>query len=390
MRIKRILEVGTGAYHTPPTGYGGTERIIANLAMGLKEIGIDTSILDYTTSNSPVDHDRLLLKVPFHFNPRYNALLGNVDALIFGLCLFLSSVNKRLTLAPYDVIHCHKFLLSFFALLATHRHKSYARPIIVYSNHDPNLACVRTLSLPKRIVLSLTLVCAAKLVDYITFETRSSLENAPELTETIPHFVLQNPIDVSLYSGPRLGEVPNVLYVAKISRVKGQVELIKAFAKLNSMVPGVTLTLVGGPVEISYLDDMQKEIAINGLQHAVKWSPALSKEVLLRLYKTSAVNISLSATAGTDLSVREGLAAGAATIAPEITPVKEFLRNGVDALLVDPTDIADISQAMLRLLHDAELRARVQTNGNRIVKEKIDKSSVARKLVDELLASRLS
>ena len=90
------------------------------------------------------------------------------------------------------------------------------------------------------------------------------------------------------------------------------------------------------------------------------------------------------------MSVREGLAAGAATIAPEITPVKEFLRNGVDALLVDPTDIADISQAMLRLLHDAELRARVQTNGNRIVKEKIDKSSVARKLVDELLASRLS
>ena len=85
-------------------------------------------------------------------------------------------------------------------------------------------------------------------------------------------------------------------------------------------------------------------------------------------------------TAGTDLSVREGLAAGAATIVPDIPAVRELLGDSA-ALFVRPTDEYEISKAILYLLNNRLERERLQHEAFATAKTAISRSSVAKLLI---------
>ncbi len=383
MRIKDVLEVGTGSYHTPPDYYGGTERVVTNIANGLKNTGIRVQILDYSYRTGRVDPERIFLHVPLHINPRFNTIIGNFDSLLFSISLFVNATSKKLNLGRYDVIHCHKFFPALFSQIASYSYHLKNRPIVVYSNHDPNLVDSKGISLSKRIILFAALIVLSKLVRCITFETLSSSRNAPVAAKS-SYFILQNPIDVRLYSGNGTENAGDILYVAKISRVKRQAELIKAFVGVQKMVPNARLMLIGGVEDRGYFEELMKTIDRQNLGSYIIHYQKLPATSLVRLYKSVAINVSLSLTAGTDLSVREGLAAGAATVAPNIPPVAEFLTHSKHALLVDPNNAIEVSEAIIRLLRDSSLRAQLQRSGNAVAEEVLSTTSVANRFVEKI------
>jgi glycosyltransferase involved in cell wall biosynthesis len=67
------------------------------------------------------------------------------------------------------------------------------------------------------------------------------------------------------------------------------------------------------------------------------------------------------------LSVLEAMSLGRPLVATRVGGIPEMCRDGVDGLLVPPGDDAALAEALARLLGDAELRARLGTEGrNRV------------------------
>jgi glycosyltransferase-like protein len=84
----------------------------------------------------------------------------------------------------------------------------------------------------------------------------------------------------------------------------------------------------------------------------------LSESDLTALYGVSDILLCASEHEGFGLCVLEAMAAGAAVIAPDAEPFTEYL-DGSSALLVDRGSPEAISNALLRLVRDPALRARL-------------------------------
>ena len=203
MNDRVVLEIGTGCYHTPPEGYGGTERIIANLAEGLRRSGAIVDILDFSDNGRPSAGATFSLKVPLHIDPRFNELIGSIDSFFFGFSILLNAIDSRLVLSDYDIIHCHNLIVSVFVQIARKLRKIRSKTLIIYSNHSPRLSLTTPLSIPILVLLRSMLVVAARLADMLTFETETARGNAFLVTKGRPTVILPNSIDTSFFSGPR-------------------------------------------------------------------------------------------------------------------------------------------------------------------------------------------
>ena len=173
------------------------------------------------------------------------------------------------------------------------------------------------------------------------------------------------------------------MYVAKICRIKRQLELIRAFSDLKQRVSSASLLLVGGIDEAKYYEAIKREVARRGISTSVIFAPHVSQKALVSIYKSAAINISLSLTAGTDMGLREGLAACTASIVPNMPAVKEFLANQKSAVLVNPVDQTEITFALHQLLTDTVLRMRIQQEGTRVA-ETFDRDYVAKRFLREI------
>jgi glycosyltransferase involved in cell wall biosynthesis len=68
----------------------------------------------------------------------------------------------------------------------------------------------------------------------------------------------------------------------------------------------------------------------------------------------------------------EAWASGKPVIACKDTPQESIIRDGVDGLLVEPEDKADLASAILKLLRDRDLISRMGQNGKEILNKKYD------------------
>jgi glycosyltransferase involved in cell wall biosynthesis len=68
------------------------------------------------------------------------------------------------------------------------------------------------------------------------------------------------------------------------------------------------------------------------------------------------VFVFLSESEGSPIAILEAMAAGKAIIASKIPAIREIVRNGKEAILVDPHSMVDLKRAMLLLFNDSDLR----------------------------------
>lgn len=165
----------------------------------------------------------------------------------------------------------------------------------------------------------------------------------------------------------------HLLFVGRMSRLKGLIELIEAVSILVQGGDDVILDLVG-PIEsndsiVSDLERVAKEFGISErvLYHGYK---ALGAE-LFAFYQRADIFVvaSLSSFEGFPRVIWEAMSQSLPVVATTVGSVPFYLSNEVNALLVPPGDSVALAHAIACVLHTPELRRRMISAGYVLAKE---------------------
>ena len=162
---------------------------------------------------------------------------------------------------------------------------------------------------------------------------------------------------------------PNLLMTTASSDVplKGLVPLLEALAKVRTERP-VELVVIGKKRKGSKIPATMSRL---GLEGAVHFRAGIDDDRLVRLYNEVAAAVVPSLYEGFSLPAIEAMACGTPLVATTGGALPEVVgRDGDTGLLVPPGDPAALADALLRLLGDEPLRARLGAAGRRRVLER--------------------
>ncbi len=188
--------------------------------------------------------------------------------------------------------------------------------------------------------------------------------------------VVPNAADVtSLIAVPR--EAPQhqtVLFLGRLERAKGVFELVDAIAKLRRERPGLRLVLAGRGRDELALTELVSE---RGLVDAVELTGWVDGEDKRRLLAGATCLALPSYAEGLPLAVLEAMLSGVPVVATRVGGIPEAARDGDEALLVTPGDVAELAEALGRVLDDERLAARLARAARKRALEKYHPDQVA-------------
>ncbi len=186
------------------------------------------------------------------------------------------------------------------------------------------------------------------------------------------------------------GRGTRLLYVGRLAAVKGLPVLLDAVAGLaktsqgesslgvnvevarGNLAPGsagVTLTVVGDGPDRAWLEGRAVELGIADRVEFVGFQS--QAQVRGRLAETD-VFVMSSFAEGVPVVLMEAMAAGVPPVATRIAGVAELVEHEHSGLLVPPGDVDALSDAMTRLIDDADLRNRFALAGRAKVEAEFD------------------
>jgi glycosyltransferase involved in cell wall biosynthesis len=146
-----------------------------------------------------------------------------------------------------------------------------------------------------------------------------------------------------------------VLMLGRLGRRKGTYDLVRAFARIAPRLPGVQL-VCGGDGDIEEVRALAKEL---GLEDRVMCPGWLGPEGKRAHLAAAAVFVLPSNAEGMPMAVLEAMSWGLPVIATPVGGIPQLIRNDRNGLLVAPGDIDAIAEAVLRLMGDPALCARL-------------------------------
>jgi glycosyltransferase involved in cell wall biosynthesis len=175
--------------------------------------------------------------------------------------------------------------------------------------------------------------------------------------------VTYNGLDLEDFSRlpTRRSRTASVLFVGGLEPRKGLEYLVLAMEQVVHEIPDARLVAVaktgfGGTDDWHFFEQLAGRA---GLMDNVDFQESVSQETLLGFYSDCDILVLPSRTEGWGLSLMEAMACKKPVVASRVGGIPELVRDGTDGLLVGAGDVAGLSQAILRLLKDPDLRRRM-------------------------------
>ena len=179
-------------------------------------------------------------------------------------------------------------------------------------------------------------------------------------------------VDLIVFSPRPFRENPapfEVICVGRLAPAKAQQILIQATETLVKEGYDVRLRLVGdGPDR----HRLEQYVTACKLSKHVVFEGALNQDRVRELYRQADIFALASFAEGVPVVLMEAMAMEIPCVATCITGIPELIRDGLDGLLVPPSDASALAEAIARLMDDANLRRRLGLAGRRRVLEKYD------------------
>ncbi len=155
-----------------------------------------------------------------------------------------------------------------------------------------------------------------------------------------------------------------ILYVGALTERKGVRYLLESFASIHRQLPSAQLAIVGdGPLK----DQLKTRTAELQLDGAVIFHGLVQPERLAEYYERSGLFLFPTQEDTFGVVIAEAAASGLPLVtSPYAGATSEFVRDGENGFVVEPTDTSAIAQAALRVLTDAELQARMSRRSKEI------------------------
>jgi glycosyltransferase involved in cell wall biosynthesis len=151
-----------------------------------------------------------------------------------------------------------------------------------------------------------------------------------------------------------------ILSLGTIGRLKGQLILARAFARLASRFPEWTLEFIGRGGDAAYqkqLDEVVGSLSNPGQVRFVGIIP--HDKVVIERLRRAGIYVQSSINEGLGLALQEALSFGCPAIGSAVGGIPELIEHGVNGLLVLPGNEEALAEALERLLRDESLRYRL-------------------------------
>ncbi len=177
-----------------------------------------------------------------------------------------------------------------------------------------------------------------------------------------------------------------ILCVGRLVSSKGHRILIEAANRLVRAGRRVHLTFVGdGPDRFA----LEQLVSVRALGEQICFAGAINQDEIQTFYAAADIFALASFAEGIPVVLMEAMAMGIPCIATHINGIQELIRNGVDGLLVAPSDIDGLAAAIAFLIDDPSLCRTLGASGRIRIKECYELSYSADHLA-EIFGRRLA
>jgi glycosyltransferase involved in cell wall biosynthesis len=150
---------------------------------------------------------------------------------------------------------------------------------------------------------------------------------------------------------------------------KGQHILVRACDELKRHGIRFHLVFVGdGPDRVS----LEARVENLGLQEEISFAGAVGQDKIHRYYDQADVFVLPSFAEGVPVVLMEAMAKEIPVVSTRITGIPELVENHVSGILVPPSDVKALSDAIQTLLSSVERRRILGQNGRKAVLERYD------------------
>jgi glycosyltransferase involved in cell wall biosynthesis len=195
----------------------------------------------------------------------------------------------------------------------------------------------------------------------------------------------------------RLGIPPSALVVGTLGRLvykKGFKYLIAAMSAIRQAVPNA-YCVIGGDGDLRQeLEEQARELGLSEwvrLVGHVDWQDTPNFYAMCDVVAVPSVVDQAGNVDGLPLVLEEAMASGLPVVASRVAGIPDIVTDGVNGLLVPGGDVEALSQALIRVLQDSQLRARLGAHGRQDMLEHYSIESMARRfeqLYAEMVAER--
>jgi glycosyltransferase involved in cell wall biosynthesis len=178
---------------------------------------------------------------------------------------------------------------------------------------------------------------------------------------------IANPVTVnsSLCDGDYRRAENVVLFLGRIDKDKGIMDLVDAFAEITNSFPDTILRFAGqGDIEAIKRRASDKNV-LNNIEF-LGWVNGSAK---IRALAEATIYVLPSYMEGLPMGVLEAMAAGLPVVASNVGGIPEIVKNEVTGLLITPGDINRLTSAMRILLSDSSLRVRMGDAARKRIEE---------------------
>jgi glycosyltransferase involved in cell wall biosynthesis len=175
-----------------------------------------------------------------------------------------------------------------------------------------------------------------------------------------------------------------LLYVGRLIKQKGVIELILAMKLAKKMISGATLLLVcGGPLEET-VKRLSKDL---GLEESIRLYGPVLHESMPEVYRVADVLVLPSIATKTWMEqfgyvLAEAMATGILVVASNCGAIPELVKHKETGLLTEPGNPIDLAQRIIEILKNDELKQKVKKNGMKYVRKYHSLEEVVPKLDD--------
>ena len=346
---------------------GGTETIVRNLAITLKRNDVQTDVMTFN-----VDQNR---------NPKWQGKIEKIDGITVYRIPALSLIRSyRVTamvnfipgrfaniLKNYDIIHFHEFELSFpfFSFLIQ-------KPKILHL-HGINYNFVKRHHISRFLLKHLV-----HLYISISKQMTKELVNLGIPKNRIVY--LPNSVDTNFFKPGNHKEENLLLYVGRISELKGLHILIKA---LQFLKKSVHLVIIGPPDwNSNYYQNLLKLIEKENRKgkHKIEYLGAMEQGEIVNWYQRASLLILPSFAEGFPVTVLESLSCQTPVVATPVGGIPEIIKNHKTGMLVPPGNIIQLAEAIDYMLENENVRLKMAREGLKLVKEKYSLENACKRL----------
>lgn len=189
--------------------------------------------------------------------------------------------------------------------------------------------------------------------------------------------VLYNPCP-EISDNTKISKKNIILYAGTITKRKGYIDLIRAFASIAPQYPDWVVIFAGNG-EISEGKDLSQTLGIKKHIEFAGWISGTQKDILFR---ESSIFCLPSYAEGFPMAVLDAWAYGLPVITTPVGGIPDIAEDGANMLLFNPGDIKKLTENLERLITDRTLRLKISNASTAFANGKFNIETINQQLAN--------